>query len=460
MKTSSTSDNSQLNSEQNGSPLPKSNRRFPKTDSRYWAERIYKPVNAKLEESPNWMMRLQFKGERFAYSLRSPNKEVASRLARDIYNDLVQLGIEATNAKHRSKSKEEEQKTTTIGAWIEAAETEFDGKLQTLGNYKKSLRQIAGDILSVPKSKKRFTPCKDGKSVYREQIDNAPLSRLTPEAIHAWRKAYIKRNGDTPANERRAKINANSLIRNARSMFSRKILKHIKGVEKPSPHPFLDVEMYPRESMGYISKIDAKTLLEKAHKDLHDNDPDAFLVLLLGVFVGLRRGEIDHLMWKQIDFKSNTIHIKANETGSVKCDSEGAINISEEFSEILKRKSICPRSEYVIYSDKKAPKQKEWGKDYRCQKTFKKCLKWLRANGVDEPKPIHTLRKESGAIVTTKNGIYGAKKFLRHKDIAVTAMYYSDHKDRITVDLETDFHLKNETLQKREHSDNNQTTGN
>jgi integrase len=455
MKTNSIPKDSQLNSEKNRSQLLNSNRRFPKTDSRYWAQRIYKPVNAKLEESPNWMMRLQFKGERFACGLRSSNKEVASRLARNIYNDLVQLGVEATYAKYRSKGKKEEQRTTTIGAWIEAAERVFDGKLLTLGNYKRSLRQIAGDILSVPKSKKRFTPCRDGRSVYREQIDNAPLSRLTPEAIHAWRKAFITRNGNTPENEKRAKINANSLIRNARSLFSRKILKHIKGVEKPSPHPFHDVEMYPRESMGYISKIDAKALLSKAHNDLHENDPDAFIVLLLGVFVGLRRGEIDHLMWKQIDFKSNTIHIKANETGSVKCNSEGTINISQEFSDILRNKSVNPRGEYVIYSDKKAPKQKEWGKNYRCQKVFKKCLKWLRENDVDEPKPIHTLRKESGAIVTTKNGIYGAKKFLRHKDIAVTAMYYSDHKDRITVDLETNFHLKSETLQQPEQSDNN-----
>ena len=38
-------------------------------------------------------------------------------------------------------------------------------------------------------------------------------------------------------------------------------------------------------------------------------------------------------------------------------------------------------------------------------------------------------------MISTKNGIHAASRFLRHSDIQVTAMHYADHKDRVTVDI-------------------------
>lgn len=38
-------------------------------------------------------------------------------------------------------------------------------------------------------------------------------------------------------------------------------------------------------------------------------------------------------------------------------------------------------------------------------------------------------------MISTKSGIHAASRFLRHADIQVTAMYYADHKDRVTVDI-------------------------
>ena len=77
-------------------PLNSSKGKFSKTDSRYWAERIFKPVNANGAESPHWLMRVAFKGKRLGFGLRTGNKEAAARIARDIYNDLLTLGVEGT----------------------------------------------------------------------------------------------------------------------------------------------------------------------------------------------------------------------------------------------------------------------------------------------------------------------------------------------------------------------------
>ena len=78
---------------------------------------------------------------------------------------------------------------------------------------------------------------------------------------------------------------------------------------------------------------------------------------------------------------------------------------------------------------------KPWGQRYRCEDVFYRLTHWLRKNGVEGSKPLHTLRKEAGSIIATKAGIHAASQFLRHADIQVTAMHYADHKERVTVDL-------------------------
>lgn len=72
---------------------------------------------------------------------------------------------------------------------------------------------------------------------------------------------------------------------------------------------------------------------------------------------------------------------------------------------------------------------------YRCEPIFERLNEWLRSKGVTADKPLHELRKEIGALVATKHGIYAASRFLRHSDITTTARHYAEHKTRISVGL-------------------------
>lgn len=72
---------------------------------------------------------------------------------------------------------------------------------------------------------------------------------------------------------------------------------------------------------------------------------------------------------------------------------------------------------------------------YRCDALFKQLNDWLRQHGVTTIKLPHTLRKELGALVTTKHGIYPAKDMLRHSDVSTTARHYADQKARVSVGL-------------------------
>ena len=45
------------------------------------------------------------------------------------------------------------------------------------------------------------------------------------------------------------------------------------------------------------------------------------------------------------------------------------------------------------------------------------------------------MRKESGSLIPTRDGIFAASRFLRHRDIAVTVAHYADKKTRTAIDV-------------------------
>jgi integrase len=293
---------------------------------------------------------------------------------------------------------------------------------------------IVGDILAVTKTKKRFARGKGDSS--KAIINTTPLHILTVEAVQAWRIGFVAKAGNNPAAQRTAKISCNSLLRQAAALFSKKILKFVSGFELPNPLPFSDCEKYPRESMRYHSKVDIGVLLQKAQSELGANDKEAFKVLLLGVGVGLRRGEIDRLLWRQVDLNAGIIHIETTEAGGLKSeDSAGEVELDETLCAIFRGYRETAVGEFVVEHEGGESGLREWGRQYRCNPIFKRSLAWLRANGLNVSKPIHTLRKEAGSMISTKSGIHAASRFLRHSDIQVTAMHYADHKDRVTVDI-------------------------
>ena len=235
-----------------------------KNDARYWLPRLFRKINARGETSPHYSMRVQFRGRRMAFALGTGNKDAAARLAAGLYGELLAKGLDAVLAKYRAQKPEKPQELTTVGQWIAAARQVFDGRPATFGGYARALRFIASEILAVAKHKKRFGRTQ-AKS-YRQEIDGAPLGILTPDAIQAWRIRYVQRAGDNPARQRAARITCNSTIRQAKALFSRKILKFAGGVALPDPLPFAGVELYPRESMRYQSKLNPAVLLQAASR--------------------------------------------------------------------------------------------------------------------------------------------------------------------------------------------------
>ena len=277
-----------------------------------------------------------------------------------------------------------------------------------------------------------------GGGDYRRNADSLSLSILTPEAIQGWRISYVQtRGGGNPAKQRAARITCNSLVRLARSLFSARIRKFIPGLNLPEPLPFAGVEFYPRESMRYQSKIDPAALLKTAQGKLALDNTEAFKALILALGAGLRRGEIDRLLWRQIDFRTGVIRVEATEVGDLKSeDSAGEVAIDKTLCGILQGFKAKTRSQFVIEGpEQKKASSRAWGQAYLLHPLSIAFRHWLRKQGVDGNKPLHTLRKEAGAMGETRQGMDAASRFLRHSDIQVTAMHYADHKERVVVDI-------------------------
>ena len=147
--------------------------------------------------------------------------------------------------------------------------------------------------------------------------------------------------------------------------------------------------------------------------------------------------EIDRRRWRQIDFNSAVIHIQVTEAGGLKTeDSTGDVAIDPAMVSLLHGFRAKARGQFVIEGGgRELTASKPWGQRYRCEDVFYRLIRWLRENGIDSAKPIHTLRKEAGSIIATKAGIHAASRFLRHADIQITSMHYADHKERVSVDM-------------------------
>jgi integrase len=176
-------------------------------------------------------------------------------------------------------------------------------------------------------------------------------------------------------------------------------------------------------------------LIADAKNELATPEPELFKVFLLALMVGLRRGEIDRLEWSAFSWEDLKLHVEVTEHLALKSeDSTGAVDLDPELVTLFKEFHARSSGTFVIESNLSARVGATY-LSYRCKPIFTALSVWLRAHGVPETRPIHTLRKEYGSQICDRFGIYAASRALRHSDIAITSMHYLDKRSRAAVGL-------------------------
>ena len=408
-----------------------------------WEKRLYTPKSGGIELR-KLAVRIQHLGRREEFRFDTTNRQKAAEDALVIFRFLSANGWEATLAKFKPQG-EAPKGDVTIGDYCGAVLKLNRLRLRTFLNYRNCLRTIAAEVFGAKPekgmSKFDYRSAEGGNARWAARIENHRLEDLTAEHITTWKRQRIARAGASPTAMASARRTVNSYIRCARSLFSPAITKELKGLMLPDPLPFHGVELEETGSMKYRSSINPQLLIAAARNELKGTDVEAYKAFLLGLFAGMRKGEIDLAEWRMLDFAANVLRLEETEWLHLKThDSAAEITVDPEVLQELRSMMPAPSDipspwpQFILVSDR-PPRPESVRAYYRCDETFRRLAAWLRSKGITANKPLHELRKELGALIATEHGIYAASKFLRHSDITTTARHYADHKQRISVGL-------------------------
>ena len=417
-------------SEESGQEVAKHG--FGKTDVRYWHDSIFKQEyrrdgqKLKIED---WAARIQWRGRRETFNLKTPNKAAAAAKAKDIYTALVGMGWDATLEKFKPEMAR--KSVSTVGDFLTELRGHWSGKPKTFEDYCRSFRHIVSGIFEIKGGREKFDYVNGGRSAWIAKIDRIKLANVTPDKLNKWRIAFVKNAGGNPVKQRRARITCNSVMRQAKSLFSPELLAYVT-LHKPDKLPFDGVPFYERESQRYRSRIDIEMLIQAAVRELPQ---EQLKIFLLATMAGLRRNEIDKLQWSAFRWNDSVIRIEETEHFAPKTsDGAGDVPIDKELLAMFRGWHAKASSAFVIEADTE-PRSATTYAHYRAQPDFDALTVWLRAKGVTATKPLHELRKEFGSQICAKAGIYAASRMLRHSDIRVTAQHYLDQKERVTIGM-------------------------
>ena len=387
-------------------------KRLTRSHKDYWKQRVEKltykdKVTGETETAGFYSVRLGFQGRREYFSLDSSNRKTAGDKAKVIYNFLSANGWEPTLAKYKPKA-DEKPEIETIGDLIKAAGDKAEVRPRTLQGYCGSIRRLAGAIKSIDSSDaSKFRP---GGSKWQQKVDKVKLASITADKVQAWRKAQL--NKLNPAERKRKEISTDTVLNHSRSLW-----KH-SGL----PSPFEGLK-WKQTTRRFQPTVDAPTLLYFAQKELKEKESEQYKALVLCLFLGLRKREVDCLTWKQIDFEAGKVKIESTAYFKPKSEhSEREVPIQESLLPKVSKWRKGAGKVFVLKGGKAKPDVNY--PYYRAENTWQPLTAWLRSKGVDSPKPIHYLRKLAGSLMYGAHGIYAAKILLGHSDIRTTIGSY------------------------------------
>ena len=444
---------------------------FSKNDPRYWEKVVYLPtkrLNGRTYEAKLYHVRIQHQKRRREFSTDSASRREAGKKALEIYLFLRVNGWYQTIQRYCGGNGCFSPGNLSVGEFLHLVEERSHLSPQTFYSYTVKFRRIVADVAKVklPAGVSKKDYVNGGAEKFRSLVDQVPLSRLTPDLIHAWKMDYVKAAGHDPRALAKARHTVNSNIRCSKALFAPRILKRLRDVELPDPLPFSEVEFEKQGSMRYRSQIDPEALFIAARSELFEAKPDdevvqfkgkaisqadrtpyfqrireerakskreSFKILLLSLCAGLRRNEIDKLQWTQLLFDEQVIRIEATDCFAPKADSSGDVPIDPEIMEFFCDLAAESSSRFVI--DGLEPKPEAVYKHYRADRHHKTLIAWLRSKGVNSNCPIHTLRKEFGSILCREAGIFVASRLLRHSNLAITEKHYLHNDTRAVTGL-------------------------
>ena len=253
-----------------------------------------------------------------------------------------------------------------------------------------------------------------------ESIDALSSSVLTGQLMREMQIAIRATAGNNPMKQDTAHVTANSIRRQARSLFTSELLAAYKSAElHVDVADFMSVKPLDEGTKVFrMPSADTIKQIRAAAPDLKSKDPNAYRIYLLALSAGLRKTEIASARWNWIEEADGgrVIHVQT----------------TDDFRPKSKRDRLVPLEEFVYTELQSIRIQRVAGVDYildglpseRHDKSFRRFSTWLAGLGWTRKKKAHELRKVFGSYVCDKVGLSAAQDLLGHSSPEITKQYY------------------------------------
>jgi AcrR family transcriptional regulator len=363
-----------------------------------------------------YLIRIQCRRRREWFELGN-DLDAAVKQAREIDQFVRLHGWEETRRKYKPAFAAERSELT-VGRFIELVEQHGQLDPSTAYTYAARLRRIVSGIRRIKLGGSDKFSGGPTPSKWRVTVDGTLLNTITPEQVANWRDAYVGRFPVGSAERTHAEHTVNGILRNARALFAKRVLKRVlskvSNLVLPAPLPFDGVEFIAERESDYFytSEVDVKQLIEDGFKELSGNQ---LVIFVLAIGAGLRRNEIDKLPWAHVDLPTGTVTVAPTRYGRLKSDSSvGKIQLEPRFADVLRKHASDNRGEFVLPSHV-APRVGSLQRHYRCKKDFKALCQWQSLEENEQRE--HRVGETIG--FPQSNGLRCVAKFLDGTDQSV-----------------------------------------
>jgi len=368
----------------------------------------------KRQQTPHapWHFRLRRGGEDKPRSLKTADAETAVKRARqalqahDQGTDAWRDHLDATRQKAKPNSH-------TVGELLAAYQT----AAAVEGNKPRTIHNNAGALRLILRAARELPTT--------EAADALTLTALQRKTVAAY-KASVAAQADAAPDDtaaQRIRRSANSLMRQARSIFNRHLREHYQhtaGLRLPETlDEFLATPMFKAVAkQEYWPPTD--TVIEstfQALPTLQRDDPNAFAAIWLALGYGLRKSEIaatrcDWFITRDgLDYLRGDRIAKDGILPDVRAMQGAALQLR---AQIQQRAAAQGPDAYLLSGIHQE----------RTDQVFRRVGDWLAGHGWKTQKKIHELRAWAICQVIIKNGWVAGSQWARHKQVSTTQEYY------------------------------------
>ncbi|EDY85007.1 site-specific recombinase, phage integrase family protein [Verrucomicrobiia bacterium DG1235] len=421
---------------------------FGKGSLEYWKKAVYRRKHAsggKRKEGGSYNARISHAQERREIGLGTLCRKEAARKALELWLSIQCHGWEALEEgflerlETEDSSPKEELVGTTYGEYLSAYVDRPGISHLTADDNRRKVLTLVSEVAGIPRPAKKTSL--ERKKAWRKKVESVRLVDLSETDFTNWRNACFeslsKGRKCGAMSTRTSPMSVNALIRSYKSVFNEEHRERLERIPLPDPVPGLKMRLLKEKVARYKGGVDGNALLEKADRELREEHPESYKLMVLALAAGLRRTEADLLLWTAFDFSEGCIRVEQSQFYGLKSmSSEGTVYLQPEacsfFEGCFKRRT----GDFVLESNRPPKRHLVTYVYYRAPKAQNVLNRWLRKNGIDRPRPTHELRKEFGSLINERYGVYEASRALRHSTVKVTESHYLHSKAKPIVRLD------------------------